>query len=407
MSSLRQALLERGMVGQADLDALEAWGPYAGLPLAERVFRSGLVGDNHLVQAYESLGATDITGDVVTSLPQPAALGALTNALADKHRALPVRVEGRRLIVALLDPSDTNTLEKLSFYCGLVVEPRAIRARVLFDALHRAYGVAVVRPDGAFLESRRFDKNQDPEGEWDEELPGPSGRARHRPLPLALDPGRSPLAGALAQVLAEHGDVPFLTEERAPSLLELPPPDRRPAQSPSLGVGRRLSGLFPVPSMDLLAARDSLPPQVLGVVVPPLRSAVLFLRRGNVAVGWDGRGPRIGREDIRDVLLPLTAPSVLCEALAAQHTVLGNPRDPTTMERTLFRFLQLPPPRSFGALPIVVGDAVVALLYVDRDDGVLDAELLADARQVGTTLADGLAPFVAGDVLFGRPRTVT
>ena len=90
MSSLRQALLERGMVGQADLDALEAWGPYAGLPLAERVFRSGLVGDNHLVQAYESLGATDITGDVVTSLPQPAALGALTNALADKHRALPV-----------------------------------------------------------------------------------------------------------------------------------------------------------------------------------------------------------------------------------------------------------------------------------------------------------------------------
>ena len=96
---------------------------------AERVYRAGLVSDARLVDAFVSLGATDATNLVLAGTPPPAALGAFNRALAERHRALPLAVERRRLVVALLDPSDTATLERLSFTCGLVIEPRACRAR--------------------------------------------------------------------------------------------------------------------------------------------------------------------------------------------------------------------------------------------------------------------------------------
>ena len=136
--SLHDALIGQG-VDPDDLRAVMSWAPYQGLGLAERVYRAGLVSDARLVDAFVSLGATDATNLVLAGTPPPAALGAFNRALAERHRALPLAVERRRLVVALLDPSDTATLERLSFTCGLVIEPRACRARVLFEGLARAY----------------------------------------------------------------------------------------------------------------------------------------------------------------------------------------------------------------------------------------------------------------------------
>jgi hypothetical protein len=66
--------------------------------------------------------------------------------------------------------------------------------------------------------------------------------------------------------------------------------------------------------------------------------------------------------------------------------------------------LRASPPSSFAAIPIVVGQRPVALLYVDREVGMLDDRQVHAARQVGQTLADGLAPFVASGTLFGAPH---
>ncbi len=154
VASLHDALITQG-VAPDDLAALMAWPPYRGLGLAERVYRSGLVSDARLVEALVSLGATDATQLVLAATPPPAALGAFTRALAQRHRALPLSIERRRLVVALLDPGDAATLEKLSHVCGLAIEPRACRPRVLFERLARAYDAVVVKPEPGFLHSRR------------------------------------------------------------------------------------------------------------------------------------------------------------------------------------------------------------------------------------------------------------
>jgi len=415
-STLRDALIALGVKAE-DLDALQAWAPYKGLGLAERVYRSGLVSDHRLIEAFAALGATDATARVLGGTPPPAALGAFTRALAEKHRALPLDIDRRRLIVALLDPSDTATLEKLSFTCGLVIEPRACRPRVLFEGLYRAYDIVVVKPDGAFLESRRAPAPASEDMGFD--LPAPSTDAlatlfaKQRPADAS-----SPMARVLreaADVAAGEGididvgdDGDDDTDPPTPrSALLLPrrASDLRPALTPRIDEAA-LGAVRALPVGDVVAARDSLPPMVLGLLVPPLRCCALFVVRQNIAVGWDARTTTGGivTADVRDVLVPLTAESVLATAARTRRVALGNARDPTTMERTLFRFLRLPPPRSFATLPILVGDQVTALLFADRDDGVIDDVLLDEMRRVGSALGDAVAPLAAAGLLGAAPR---
>ena len=419
--SLHDALIGQG-VDPDDLRAVMSWAPYQGLGLAERVYRAGLVSDARLVDAFVSLGATDATNLVLAGTPPPAALGAFNRALAERHRALPLAVERRRLVVALLDPSDTATLERLSFTCGLVIEPRACRARVLFEGLARAYDAVVVKPEPGFLHSRRAAAAAVSAPGADDlgfDLPPPSTDAAAAAF---VRRGQANVSTSpMARVLAEAADVAAgdgIDVDLSDTSDEGEPPDERrtvlsdpsrtpsrrldlrPASSPRLSA-EAIARIRQSSHDDVSSARDSLPPMVLRLLVPPLRACALFVIRKNIAVGWDvlTSTGTIDTATVRNVLLPLTADSVLSTAFHTRQAAVGRPRDPTTMERTLFRFLRLPPPRSFAALPVLVGDEVVSLLYADRDDGLIDDGTLDDVRRVGSALGDALAPLVAAGLL--------
>lgn len=410
VASLHDALITQG-VAPDDLAALMAWPPYRGLGLAERVYRSGLVSDARLVDALVSLGATDATQLVLAATPPPAALGAFTRALAQRHRALPLSIERRRLVVALLDPGDAATLEKLSHVCGLAIEPRACRPRVLFERLARAYDAVVVKPEPGFLHSRRAAlvaaaADADDVGR---DLPPPSTDAALQVFVRRghVNVSTSPMARALAEVADMVGaqdaiEIDLSDDNDDNAHRRLPadgPHDLRPASSPSLSqaaIAELRAG-----HTDVVAARDSLPPMVLRLLVPPLRSCALFVIRSNIAVGWDVRTANgaISTATMRDVLVPLTADSVLATAYQQRHVAVGRARDPSTMERTLFRLMRLAPPRSFIALPVLVGATVEALMYADSGDAVIDDALIDELRRVGSALGDALAPLLAAGML--------
>jgi hypothetical protein len=173
-SMLRQALLQRSVVGAEDMAALDQHHGLRSVPFAERVLRSGLVGDADLLSLLCSLGATDATEQVEHHQPKPAALGAFTSRLAERHRALPLAIEGKRLITAMLDPTDSDALEKLSMYCGLVIEAKACRGQVLFAAQHRLYGLMVPAP-------QPLARAADPRDEHNSLLPPPVPLRDHSP----------------------------------------------------------------------------------------------------------------------------------------------------------------------------------------------------------------------------------
>jgi hypothetical protein len=392
-TTLRDALLSLG-VRADDLSALEHWAPYSGLGLAERIYRSGLASDHLLIEALVALGATDATARVLSGLPHPAALGAFSRALATKFRALPLEVDRRIVVVALLDPSDTMALEKLSLTSGVVIEPRACRPRVLFEALARAYDVVATKPDGAFLLSRR-QQGEDPNlaDVDDEDPPAPAASVVGANNGPGLTPPLPPPASSTA-----GPSVSFASSSSAAST-QRPGVDLRPAHSPRVVPDARTAEAAQAGAV--VAGRDTLPPMVLSMLVPPLRCCSLFLVRPGIAVGWDVMTStgRLSTVLVRDVLVPLTAESVLATATSTRRIAVGNARDPTTLERSLFRLLRLPPPRSFVTLPILVGEDVTTLLYGDRDDGDIDDALLDEMRRVGTALGDALAPLQAAGLL--------
>ena len=408
VATLRDALIRLG-VSTADLDALDAWVPYRGLGLAERVYRSGLVGDARLVEAFAGLGAVDATNTVLGASPPPAALGAFTRALADRHRALPLSVERKRLVVALLDPSDTATLEKLSFTCGLVIEPRACRPRVLFEGLAGAYDIAVVRPEPAFLQSRQQKRpGGDDEGF---NLPPPSTDAGANFIAPRVESNRfskadttSPMARMLAEAAdrasgetsEQHTDDARSRHGTFGLLSTRPAREATRSSRLSATVLDELASYVEDPQARVA---DPLSTRVLRLLVPPLRCCALFIVKDNIAVGWDVRtaNGHLETDVMRNVLVPLTADSVLATAAATRQAVVGHARDPSTMERTLFRLLRLPPPRSFVALPVVIDEAVSALLYADSDEGDaagISALDLEDLRRVVAALGTALRPIL-------------
>lgn len=411
MATLKDALISMG-VSSADLDALEVWAPYRGLGLAERVYRSGLVSDARLVEAFVGLGAVDATSSVLHKTPPPAALGAFTRTLAERHRALPLRVERTRLVVALLDPSDAATIEKLSFTCGLVIEPRSCRPRVLFEGLAAAYDVVVVRPEPAFLASRSL-KRMGPGVEDDGfNLPPPSTDAMAHFVAPRVDSNRfakADVGSPMARMLAEAAElasatqpVHFVEDRRSSSTFALLSTAAVSSASlvPAIATTPRSAPLAPgaapsTPPTHATTTHATTTPRVrtgpdLASVVPPLRCCAVFQVRDNIAVGVDVRTAVVDGatpEVIRDVLVPLTAPGVLSTAVSSRRVAIGNPRDPTTMERTLFRFLRLSAPRSFCAVPVVRDGNVIAVIYADRDDSSIDALDLDELRELASTCA--------------------
>jgi hypothetical protein len=384
------------------------------------------VSDDVLRDLFVEQGVVDKTFELAARLPPPAALGALERMHAEKHRAIALRVERGRVVVGMLDPSDTVALEKIAFYTGLAVEPTVVAAGVLFRALEKAYGVMPAVPDVTFMRTwlpRRGHVGDDvmppptilPAGlpppttspsmmrarERDDDVTASHDIARaHDSAPElstegtkeALDPSASPLARSLYG-LTDDATIEDAGPRSALSLAMVS--DLRPASTPAVKDQP--------PPEPARAARDSLPPQVLPLLVPPFRAAALFLVRDQMAIGWDGLGGDLRPDDIRDLLLPLSGTSAFQRAWEWGLVSAGNPRDPTTIERTFFRCLRGPVPCAFAVLPILVGKVPVALLYVDRTEGPLDDKLLASVRQCGMTLADGLAPLVAEGRLFMPP----
>lgn len=400
---LRLAILDRGLLTVQQLEEVEHWARVGDVPLLEKLYRSGLVPDGKLLELLLDQGAKDATAELEAGLPPPAALGALDRETASRTRAIPLGVKPPRLVVGMLDPSDSAALERIAFYCGLLVEPRAVKASVLFEALHDAYGIPVVGPDPNAFGGQASSMYAD--DEIPDELPPPSANLPEvnmtgvpppdvRAQTPQADPSTSPLAAQL--ISAAGGTVPDYAST---------PSGEAPAMGWLSGRGPSTPALEDLPNTspeaDTVHLRDTLPPQVLPLLEEHFRTVIMFLVRESVAVGWDGRGDGVDRERIRDVLVPLTAPSAFARAWTFGMVAAGSVDEPTTMERIFFRYLGKDPPRAFVVLPIQVGKAVSALIYCDLEMEVLDEERMAIAHQVGTTLADALAPLVAENRLFG------
>jgi hypothetical protein len=138
---LGEMLLKVGALTEAQLQqVLHAQSIYGGR-LGTNLVEMGLVEEEDLARVLnEKMGVPHVELADLHSVPGEI-LSLVPFEMVQRYRVLPVAVKGKKLTLAMEDPSDFSALDDIGFVTGLVVVPRVCSELRLALALERYYGI--------------------------------------------------------------------------------------------------------------------------------------------------------------------------------------------------------------------------------------------------------------------------
>jgi type IV pilus assembly protein PilB len=120
--------------------------------LGETLIQLGYITEHELFTILAGqLGLPQI--DPVQTPCDADALALVPADVARKYTALPIRFEGKRLVVALADPLDYDAIRDLAFCSGAAIQPVLAVRRLLLDAIEARYGSADAHQQEAAVEA--------------------------------------------------------------------------------------------------------------------------------------------------------------------------------------------------------------------------------------------------------------
>ncbi len=179
---LGEALVALGFLNEEQLqDALHEQTGERQQPLGEVLQQSGLVSAEQVrIALARKLGFPVVD---VTNFPiEPAALRALPLDEARRLHVLPLMRGGERLVLALADPSQQDTLTAVQALAQCPVAPALVGSGDLAAAIERAYAQLDAAPEAAPEAELEAESAQD----------NPSRALFPAPLPLAANPPAHP-----------------------------------------------------------------------------------------------------------------------------------------------------------------------------------------------------------------------
>ena len=183
---LGEVLFERKHISWLDLQEAVRVQSADPAQLGEILLRQGRVDSVGLIKALEEHTRTRYV-DCSTVQVDPEAIAVLPRSVAERYCALPLRLEGRTLHIALAEPQNLHMLDDLRFLTGLSLKPRlAFRDQVL-SAIARAYQPVIVDEENwvaggdaiEFVSASARESNQLAITEFQEELRGTQTPAVH------------------------------------------------------------------------------------------------------------------------------------------------------------------------------------------------------------------------------------
>lgn len=138
---LGEMLIQAGLLTPEQLEqVLNAQSIYGGR-LGTNLVEMGLVDEEELARVlHEKLGVPAVAPSALERIPQDV-LAVVPLEMVEAYRALPLALEGKKLTLAMVDPSDFKAIEEIGFVTGLVVHPRVCAELRLNIALERYYGI--------------------------------------------------------------------------------------------------------------------------------------------------------------------------------------------------------------------------------------------------------------------------
>jgi hypothetical protein len=138
---LGEMLLHGGALTEAQLEeVLSAQSVYGGR-IGTNLVEMGLLSEEDLAQLLNlKLGVPAVDPSSLEAVPA-ALVALLPQEMVLRFQVLPVALDGKRLTLAMADPSDFNAIDEIGFYTGMVVVPRVCSELRLSMALERYYGI--------------------------------------------------------------------------------------------------------------------------------------------------------------------------------------------------------------------------------------------------------------------------
>ena len=315
---------------------------------------------------------------------------ALPRELAEKYGVVPVRLNRRRLSLAMTNPADLKVIDEIAFRTGCIIQPLVAAELSIVLALEKAYGIprsrryiniAPSRPRAAAkptsppapvpvqepvldLEFQGFDtldNGADYElTEPDMPVPEPPPIRQPPVVPQPVAPAPVPPAPVPPQ--------PAAPAPQAPSWV-IPPPRRPPRPQPQPRPRRPEAEAEEVPTSvaeQLIAARnrDDILDTLAACLSRRFYHAAVFLVRGETALGWkctvEGK-PVAGFERVQ---IAFDEPSVLKTVAESRGFHLG-PIPRTPFNSMLLQDMGGRVPEKALLVPLLMVGRVVAILYVD------------------------------------------
>ncbi|MBI2897640.1 MAG: hypothetical protein HYY06_29040 [Deltaproteobacteria bacterium] len=355
-----------------------------GGDLETNLLELGAVSEDVLAQyrsQVEGLGFVP-AGEVMH--PDSEAAELLTPELAERHRMIPLRIEGTRLLVAVASPPPEGTLDELSFLLSLDFVPRITTELRIAAALAHVFGIPMA-PRFARLSEKLgpvpFEGVARAQVVSVSGSPEPPNKADDRVV--ALVGGKRP-----TERLSPVPEPRLVIESATPPREEetervfTPVPRQQPTPRRRRKVGPTVAGEL----LEAARTRDEVLEILLEVAHQTLDYVAVFALQEGSADGRAAMGDGTTTEHLRAISIPLDEPSFLRTVRESRSHYLGPIHDEDS-NHGILRKLGRAPPANAMVMPIALRSRVVLLVYGDNGRRPTTGEDIVDLLALAPRVA--------------------
>lgn len=347
---LGELLLNEKLITPEQLDEALKSQVIFGIKLGSSLIELGFITDEQLCRFLSrKLGVPAVTARVMATVT-PQVLAMVPAELAAKYRVVPIRVDGRRLALAMADPTDFKAIDEVAFVTGCVVHPHIVPDVRITSALSKYYqirgDIRYIRIEGELANKRRAAP-----------VPETAKKAEKIEIPMVNDSGELlnieiPLEFEGFSTIPGHEDEHFA----APEGVDHYTVDRLSIEFASAKNRDQIANVF----IKYLGQEFSV--------------AALFIVRNNMAGGWRGVAVEKRIDGLENLSILLSKPSVMRDVLETRQFSMGTLiQTPENIQ--LLKALSVPSGTPLLVLPIVMLKKVVAIVLVSAEMDALGRRL--------------------------------
>lgn len=358
---LGEMLLNEKIITPAQLDEALKIQMILGIKLGSSLIELGFVEEEQLSRFLSrKLGAPSVSKDILTLIPAEV-IAKIPAAMAEKFRVIPIRIENRRLAIAMADPSDLQAIDELAFVTGLTVEPHIAPDMLISFALENHYGVKrdlrYVRVSGQRYGLARDNSEQ----------------------PLVVEPhDADDITSFLADIVTDTKNSAVVKNDGGLLNIEFPAEFEGFGSIPELTEKELSICSYTIDrlSIDFAAAttRDDVADVFIKYLGQEFSCGALMIVRGNSSVGWRAILNSEKIADFHQLTIAPDAASVLNTVITTAHYHMG-PLNNCPGNRQLNDALRSSPDSSHLIMPIIMLNKVVAIVIVLADMAALGKRL--------------------------------